>query len=453
MPSSGASWTTSQPILRTWPKYLTHPTSRGGRPGYPAQAMLRLHALQFLTNKRYSNTFLDSIDANPRLLAMCDLDQVPSESTYSRFKKELTKHQAEVDRIHAAIFKECHNEIERLREAGKVPADAPYLGEILAVDATDIATYASHKKKKRDGTENNNNEAPRELSDKDARMGYRTPKNKSENKGEKEFFRGYKPQVCTDGYYGLPMYIDTQPANKNEGPRLQADLDAVLKQYPWLKSHILLADKAYHAEYNFQHAVELGIIPIIAIPKPTKDPKTGKRLYGGIYTADGLPTCLGGHPMDYRGTDADGEHYFRCPAKGCHLKDKVDWSRYCDFEHSEKPEGKMLRIMGTVPRFTEHWKNLMRLRPAIERYFGSAKHSRLLDQHQYLSMAKVSTHAKMSALTYLLTALAHLKADDYKNMRHMTIRLPRAPRQAVALTELKECGNCCICPEHNRLAA
>ena len=68
-------------------------------------------------------------------------------------------------------------------------------------------------------------------------------------------------------------------------------------------------------------------------------------------------------------------------------------------------------------------------------------------------MAKVSTHAKMSTLSYLLTALAHLKADDYESMRHMTNRLPQARSQAVDWPELHECGNCCICPEHNRLAA
>ena len=89
----------------------------------------------------------------------------------------------------------------------------------------------------------------------------------------------------------------------------------------------------------------------------------------------------------------------------------------------------MLRIMGTVPRFTEQWNNLFRFRPSTERYFSRAKHSRLLDQHQYLSMAKVSTHAKMSTLSYLLIALAHLTAGDYEGMRQMSVKLPRVEQQ------------------------
>ncbi len=32
----------------------------------------------------------------------------------------------------------------------------------------------------------------------------------------------------------------------------------------------------------------------------------------------------------------------------------------------------------------------------------------------------------MSMLSYLATALAHLKADEYVHMRHMRIKLPRA---------------------------
>ena len=41
--------------------------------------------------------------------------------------------------------------------------------------------------------------------------------------------------------------------------------------------------------------------------------------------------------------------------------------------------------------------------------------------HRYLNIYKVSLHVAMSMLSYLATALAHLKADDYVHMRHMRI--------------------------------
>ena len=69
--------------------------------------------------------------------------------------------------------------------------------------------------------------------------------------------------------------------------------------------------------------------------KPPKDKETGKRLYYGIYTKDSRPTCLGGQPMDYLDTNADGEHHFRWPAGGFHLKPEVGWPRFCDSEYWE----------------------------------------------------------------------------------------------------------------------
>ena len=152
-----------------------------------------------------------------------------------------------------------------------------------------------------------------------------------------------------------------------------------------------------------------------------KEKKTGRRLFDGTYTKDGRPLCLGGKPMSWLGRDPDGAHHFRCPPGGCPLKNKVDWSRYCNSEHSEKPEGRLLRIMGIVPRFSKAWRKIYKKRTEIERWFSSAKRSRLFDSHQLLRVDKINLHVNMSMLSWLLTALARLKADDYRQMRHMYI--------------------------------
>ena len=156
--------------------------------------------------------------------------------------------------------------------------------------------------------------------------------------------------------------------------------------------------------------------------------------------------------MDYIGTDKVGNHYFRCTDEGCWLKHKVDWSRYCNSGHSEKPEGRLLRIMATIPRFTKLWRKIYNKRGAIERWFSSGKRSRLLDKHQLLQMGKITLHVNMSMLASLLTALARLKADDYRRMRHMYIRLPRA-EQTVEPAKARDCPKCCLCPEHGGVAA
>ena len=79
--------------------------------------------------------------------------------------------------------------------------------------------------------------------------------------------------------------------------------------------------------------------------------------------------------------------------------------------------------MGIEPRFSKVWKELYKKRTAIECWFSSGKRSRLLDSHQHLKKEKIELHADISMLASLLTTLTHLRADDYKHMRRMTIKL------------------------------
>lgn len=90
----------------------------------------------------------------------------------------------------------------------------------------------------------------------------------------------------------------------------------------------------------------------------------------------------------------------------------------------------MLRIFGLLPRCSEEWNGEYKKRQIIERYFGSDKHSRMLDTHCCLNGKKVELHVAMSTFACLATALAHLKAYDYVHMRHMRSRLPEVQAEA-----------------------
>ena len=107
--------------------------------------------------------------------------------------------------------------------------------------------------------------------------------------------------------------------------------------------------------------------------------------------------------------------------------------------------------MGIIPGFTKLWRKIYIKRGVIERWFSSAKRSRLLDRHQLLNMGKIGLHVNVSMLAWLLTALARLMADDYRRMRHMYFRLPRAWPTAKP-AEAQSCAECCLCPQHGGLA-
>ena len=378
-----------------------------GRSGYPAQAMFRAYLIRFLLRIRYVNAFLERLGTDPRLRTLCGFgDIVPSESAFSRFIKRLSRHRDLVETATSSVAAQLPDEIDRLRQDGVIPADAPTLGEVVAIDSTDIVAYANPNRNT--------------VRDPDARWGRRTAKQGGKSKKDKtEPFFGYKYHLLSDAYYGLPLGGSTLPANASDSPQLPKALAHAQALHPWLKPRYLLGDKGYDALTNFQHLADRGITPVIAVRKPTN-----QALYEGIYTADGIPTCVGQVAMAYAGSDPERGHLFRCPAEGCDLQRQVHFSRYCDSEHWEQPEGKLLRIIGILPRFTDEWKRLYKMRTAIERHFSSAKHSRLLNQHQHQGIAKVRLHAQMATLGYLATALARLRANDYAGLRRMTIRMP-----------------------------
>ncbi len=426
---------------------LEAPHRYGGNPGHPAAAMLAACVMQFALNKRYANAFLKDLGSNERLLGICGMPWAPSESAYSQFKKKLTVHQDLLRYIIADLFLECGVEIERLRAMGLVPADKPPLGHSLVIDSTDVEAWA------RPGRKSHKTGEDIPSKDPNAKWGHRTAKNVRSSKprsgkrsrskaakgkgdgnstesGQKEskdeLYFGYKVDVLTDANHGLPMFAETRPANASDVTVMIQDLDDCLALYRTLSPRYFLGDKGYDSLKNILHIISLGMMPVVAVRRPEKDKETGKRLHDGIFDEAGRPTCIGGQSMEYVETDPEKGHLFRCPADGCYLKETVQFTRHCDAKHYEKPEGRLLRIVGLLPRCSEEWKAEYKKRPIIERYFSSGKHSRLLDTHRYLNIFKVSLHVAMSMLACLATALAHLQADDYVHMRHMRIRLPAA---------------------------
>ena len=128
-------------------------------------------------------------------------------------------------------------------------------------------------------------------------------------------------------------------------------------------------------------------------------------LFDGIYTKDGIPTCLGQVPMEYQGSDPVKGHLYRCRAGGCHLMDSRRGISYCQDEVWEDPR-RDIRLFGVLRRDSPEWKSLYSKRQTIERTFKSMKQSRRLERHCTRGLRMVQLHALMSALAYQVTALA-----------------------------------------------
>ena len=162
-------------------------------------------------------------------------------------------------------------------------------------------------------------------------------------------------------------------------------------------------------------------MPFVHIRKPSNNIKFRK----GIYSEEGSPTCVGQEEMEYVRTDSgSGQHLFRCPSRGCHLKPRSNGGyRYCDSEVWEDP-AEQPRIVGALRRASPLWQKLYKKRMGIERIFRSLKHSRNLNRHCFRQLRKVALHATLSILTYSATALARLNAGDEKRTRLMRVNAP-----------------------------
>ena len=377
-----------------------------GRKGHPLRAMWRAYLAKFVLKIRYNNQLLERLRGSRKLREVCGFgDAVPSESGLSRFTNRLANH---LDLIESCLVN-ANDELRELvptvkRRKGRQDQPLPPLGAVLAVDSTLFETYSNPNRKV--------------VSDPDARWGL---KHSAKAKDGKEVFGfGYKMHLVSDATHGVPLAFTITPANENDSTQLPTALRKTLAAYPWMEPGCLLADRGYDSLANHQFLVGLGIIPVIHIRKPTAQ----DGLYDGIYTAEGKPTCLGQQPMEYVRTDPEtGAHLFRCQASGCPLKTEGTKAViHCDGEVWEAPDAN-LRVLGPLPRFTEAWKRLYRLRMSIERVFRSLKHSRGLEGHCVRGLRKITLQATLSVLTFQMTALARLRAKDPDRMRQMTVKV------------------------------
>lgn len=386
--------TDCEPLLERLREY-----NRTGRPPYPVKAMFRAVRLKYLLRLRYDTDLLNTLCSNPRLRELCDLgDRVPSASMLSRFVKRLSLHE---ELVHDA-FIELATITARLLD-NRSGLEEPGAGAILAIDSTDVASFA-----------NGNADPP---TDPEARWGHKSS-HKTKDGKQVEWVFGYKVHLICDATYGIPLSYIVLPANASDSPQLPKLVELAKAEHPWLDIESLLADKGYDSLSNYRFLDDQGIDPIILMRDTYK--------HGDLYDAKGRPVCIGNIPMEYTGTDEDGQHHFRCNPEGCHLKDRLFFTMHCNDVCEELPEGELLRTLGRVARASQEFQDLYSRRQTIERFFGSAKRSRLLDQHQYRGMAKIRLHVVLAMLTYTATMLDHVRCQRMNRLRRMRIDLPKS---------------------------
>ena len=301
-----------------------------GRQGYPLKALWRAYASSFLLNLPHTNALIRRLEDEPAFRALCGFaGPLPHRTTFNRFIRRLSHHTDLVD----AMFVDLTHQLKVL---------VPGLGGEVAVDATTVRSHCNPNRKR--------------ISDPEASW---TAKNSARAKeGGKEWHHGYKVHMVADANYGVPLAHLVTTAKRNDSPELPEVIARAEALYLWFRPSVVIADRGYDSKANHEHLHVKGIIPIIHIRRT----KAHDGLHEGIYTKQGVPTCLGNIPMEYVKSDPEKGHLYRC--KGCHLADSMSGGiRHCDTEVWEDPS-ENIRLVGVVRRDSPEWKALYLKRQA-----------------------------------------------------------------------------------------
>ena len=360
------------------------------RPGYSLTALWRAYVASFILSLPHTNALIRRLKDDADLRRLCGFgDVLPHRTTFNRFIQRLSHYTDLVETCFARIT----NYLRRL---------IPSLGQEVAIDSTTVRSHCNPNR--------------RVLSDPEASW---TAKNSARAKtGGKEWHHGYKVHMVADANYGLPLGQVVTTAKQNDSPLLPSVIEKAKSMFRWFRPKAAIADRGYDASSNHEYLNEQGVVPVIHIRK-----NANSRLYEGIYTEQGVPTCLGKVTMQYVRSDPEKGHLYRCRAEGCHLKDSNRGGiLHCDTETWEAPE-RNIRLFGVLRRDSPEWKGLYAKRQAIERTFKSLKESRRLDRHCVRGLRKITLHTLMAALTYQVTALVRVLAGEREYMRWMVRRV------------------------------
>ena len=336
-----------------------------GRPPYPARALWRAYVVSFVLNLAHTNALIRRLGDEAILRELCGFgDDLPHRTTFNRFIQRLSHHAGLVETALAGVTNHLKEWLLGL-------------GDEVAIDSTAVRTHSN----------------PKHISDPDARWGVKHSAKAKE--GGTEYFFGFKVHMVADAAYGVPLAQVVTAGNRNDSHVLPDVMKQAEAMYDWWKPKVAIADRGYDSSANHKWLDDRGVIPVIHIRQTSH---TKDKLHDGVYTKEGVPTCLGGVPMEFVETDpATGHHLYMCQEGGCHLKGKKGGVIYCDSEVWENPSNN-IRLFGKIRRDSPEWKGYYRKRQAIERVFKSLKESRRLERHCIRGLRRVTLHSLMSTL-------------------------------------------------------
>lgn len=310
--------------------------------------------------------------------------RIPHRSTFSRVFAEVCR-----------VYPMLENQLRRIAEEYASLVEG--FGEDLVVDASVVPTNSNPNKRPKGGRSR--------YTDPEAGIAV---KNSPRSLGGKVKILGYSSHLAVDAKTGCPLDQGITPGGVHESKLLAGTVDRLLERYPHLPFRSLIADRGYDSRLNNEILHKLGISPVIH-----KRRTRGGGLHDGIYTTEGTPTCIGGQVMVFAGTDpGTRQRLYRCPPGGCHLKDRVLFSRFCDSAVWVNPEDDIRLFGGALRRDGPEWRAKYRMRWTVERVFSELKREGHIDRHHFRGKAKVETLVILQVMFLAAKVLSRVRQGE-----------------------------------------
>lgn len=363
-----------------------------GRKGYSVRGMWSALIAGVL---KQANSLADVVrllerDKDTRLVCGFSQDNIPSHDALSRFLKKLAEHEDLLEKCFSELVKEARGNL-------------PEFGDKLAVDSTDIKAYANGHRK-----------IP---SDPDARWGAKGASHHGAPAKDKQretyYWFGYKLHLVVDALYELPVSFKLTAANESDITQMESLLKKAGADQPESRPEAVIADKGYDSQDNNQFIFEkCHSAPIIPIRE-----RAGEQL-PDICNAKGTPLCSCGLAMAYWGRDGNYLKY-RCP--------EVVGKAVCSsrFKCTASSYGYVLKLPiaddprrhPPIPRESQKWQRLYKLRSSVERVNSRIKELLGLGAITLRGKAKVAVKALLSLLVMLAAAVAMAYRNRFAEMR------------------------------------
>jgi hypothetical protein len=317
-----------------------------GRNDYPVRAMFNSLLAAVVFEHGSIESLRRELLRNGQLRDICGFDlwrganAVPSSSAYSRFLKNLMKHQQEFCEVFEMMV-------------GLLGELLPDFGKDLAIDGKAIASHARGKKK---DEQQQPPDGRRDIDANWASHGYGGKDKKTGKKKAAFSWFGYKLHLVIDSNYELPVAYRVEKASHGEVPQAYKLLDHLEAQHKELldRCSYFSADRGYDAGGLITRLYdEYEIAPVIDIRNSWRDGEDTKQVEGKenvVYTYEGevfcVCPCTGVHrQMPYGGYEKDRRtQKYRCPVRQYGLSSGCTGEQFCPVRQSTNtdtrgPEG------------------------------------------------------------------------------------------------------------------